>query len=665
MSYKIQPSGGDLRLRTGEGYIDQYDQVDETLTLWEELINAYNKDVEWLIQSERTNPLSGLTGCARLIGDPVGTGKSPLCARLIYALTTRLREMGVKKADGTLIADMPILVICDKRSKWQWIQYFRDWCAEMPLYKVVMLDGTKDDIATQFDVAKMIHTQVFILNYNKMVDYEDAIREHGPFLLVVLDEGRRIKNDSQRNQACDAVESLFRIILDGTPVTREPDSLYRLLSWLNPGPYKRRWEEHKIPIPKACTLGRRQKKNIRSMGGCEACSYFVPHTDTNYSGTCRSTKREVIGKPEGYHYYHQYSPEWGTFDEFKDRYCKMECNKCGSTNYAEGDYNMWSENDYIQKRCTHKHTHIVGSLRDEELRDRLYNKTKLMTRIDRRNIKGMPEVIPAWEETEMTAEQSRFYSQAEAGLLEWMDNEGEMNRTKLTNMLAQISYLRSFATIPPAVVLETMKAGGKMPEWLRGIDIPKSRSSGKTNWCIEFVSEQINGGDKVIFFSEWSRMTHDLLPRLNEELGENGWYAVEISGDQSEKKSMEAQIAFNSDPRCKALVCTPAGNAGLNLHEGVDHDGTLYLVNIDCSWLASDLEQRVGRGQRYGYKGHGAIVAYFLSSVKSDGGGTIDTRMASKVQSRANISDALTGTNLGDLFVVSSKSDLRSLLTGD
>jgi SNF2 family DNA or RNA helicase len=564
--------------------------------------------------------------------------------------------------NGTLAADMPILLVGDKSSKWQWITYFRDWVPEWPLYKVVMLDGDKDDVKNQLDVIKMIKAQVIVMNYDKLRMFENELRERGPYLMIALDEIRRIKNaGTQRNQAADAIESIFRVGLDGTPLTKEPNSLHGILSWLMPGPYRSRHERGQWPkMPKSCPLPKGWQRDDAKKSGCGSCRYFQNDWTTDYAGTCGKTDKRIEGTPPHDEFYHLYSPAWGDIKDFTERYCLIECCSCGSRKYEYG----WERKNEQQWRCNHNgYTKVVGAIREEELKRRLFEETKIMTRIDRKAIKGMPEVSFQWELVEMTREQSKFYAQAEEGLLEWVSGEGEFQTAKLTNVLAQLSYLRSFTTIPPSVVLETLRNGGKMPDWLAGVNIPDSQNSGKTTWVTEFVQDYLNGEDKVIIFSEWARMTHDLLPRINSVL-KDGQYAVEIHGGCNDKQRQAAQEAFNTDPLCKVIVCTPAANAGLNLHKGVHGNGILYVVNVDCSWLPSDLEQRLGRAQRFGFDGAG-IVCYFLMSIKDNEGATIDSRMARRVMQRANVSDELTGTSLGQFFDIKGRSDVLDLLTGD
>ncbi len=639
---QIQPTAGTLRLREGKG--DQFDCLQKTMEQWERdlKINPY------------TAPIGTSPRNAALYAWPVGTGKTPGALRLIYAWTKRLEELGDPRCS------YPSLVVCDKPTKRQWLDYVPKWVPEWGSGEVLVIDGSKTDVEMQFSVFDICkHVKLLVVNYDKLVDYLPEFLKRGPYLVAVLDEIRRIKNaDTQRNQAADALDVHYRVGLDGTPLTTWPDSLHGILNWLNPGARRSRLVDGDPARPDKDCYYRTEARFGGFLGlyqktGCEKCTFFM---GSPLKGTCAYSGNEIAGQEPYRKFYHLYSPEWGNHDNFRAKYCKLECPSCGAVKQETG----WMGG---KANCAHRWAKVSGGINTESLKSRLLEKTGLMFSIDRRSIKGFPVVTPRRVDCVLTAKQSKFYRECERGLIQYL--EGDTNYHKdMPNVLSQISWLRSCATLPPAVVIEKMKGTANIPEWLEDVKIPPDLDGGKQLWVQQFMEDYVAPGDKVILFSEWTSCTFDLVRRLENLLRPKGQYVTHIHGGLKDSVREDAKKDFNSDPRCTTIVCSPAGNAGLNLHEAFLNrggEGTLWVLHVDTGWTATDIEQRTGRAQRVGFDG-AAIVANFLIAVLDDGGGTIDSRMADRVMARASISDLVTGTNLNSLLKFVSLSDVLQLL---
>ncbi len=102
----------------------------------------------------------------------------------------------------------------------------------------------------------------------------------------------------------------------------------------------------------------------------------------------------------------------------------------------------------------------------------------------------------------------------------------------------------------------------------------------------------LEGGEKVVIFSQWLRMT-ELVERV---LQENGIDYVHLNGTVPSKDRKELMTRFREDRTCMVFLSTDAGSLGLNLQSGS------VVINMDIPWNPAILEQRIGRVHRLGQR---------------------------------------------------------------
>lgn len=100
----------------------------------------------------------------------------------------------------------------------------------------------------------------------------------------------------------------------------------------------------------------------------------------------------------------------------------------------------------------------------------------------------------------------------------------------------------------------------------------------------------IEGGDKMIIFTELETMTHILQANLA-RMGAN---SVSYTGKMDSFTKDQVIQEFKSNPDCHVLVATDAAAEGLNLQF------CRYIVNYDLPWNPDKVTQRNGRIQRGG-----------------------------------------------------------------
>jgi superfamily II DNA or RNA helicase len=112
----------------------------------------------------------------------------------------------------------------------------------------------------------------------------------------------------------------------------------------------------------------------------------------------------------------------------------------------------------------------------------------------------------------------------------------------------------------------------------------------------------VEGGEKVVVFSQWLRMT-ELVERV---LTANRIGYVHLNGSIPSKERKGLMARFKGDPDCRVFLSTDAGGVGLNLQS------SSVVINLDIPWNPAILEQRIARVHRMGQK-KGVRVVNFVS----------------------------------------------------
>jgi len=127
---------------------------------------------------------------------------------------------------------------------------------------------------------------------------------------------------------------------------------------------------------------------------------------------------------------------------------------------------------------------------------------------------------------------------------------------------------------------------------LHGLDSPKLLE------MRELVRQLVlDGGQKVVVFSQWRRMLQLASWAVSDLLGDSGLRSAFFSGDESQKRRTQNIIDFHDDPTLAVLFSTDAGGVGLNLQRAAS-----CVVNLELPWNPAVLEQRIGRVHRLGQK---------------------------------------------------------------
>ncbi len=155
----------------------------------------------------------------------------------------------------------------------------------------------------------------------------------------------------------------------------------------------------------------------------------------------------------------------------------------------------------------------------------------------------------------------------------------------------------------------------------------------------------VEGGRKVVVFSQWERMT-----AMAEEVARGlGLGTVRLHGGVPSGKRGALVDAFVEDPAVQVFLSTDAGGVGLNLQVAT------ALVNLDVPWNPAVLDQRVARIHRLGQK-ESVQVIHLVAE------GAYEARVAELVGGKRALFDNVVDENATEDVVGVSKRSIEAAL---
>lgn len=170
--------------------------------------------------------------------------------------------------------------------------------------------------------------------------------------------------------------------------------------------------------------------------------------------------------------------------------------------------------------------------------------------------------------------------------------------------------------------------------------------SAKLDSCMELVAESVEGGHKVLLFSQFTSM----LTRIEQKLSEMGLEYFLLRGSTSKEKRAELVARFNRDDTPVFLVSLKAGGTGLNL------TGADVVIHYDPWWNLAAQNQATDRAHRIGQKN--PVQVYKLIAQN-----TIEEKILALQQRKRGLSDAVVEQGgEGNLFSL-SREELLELMS--
>lgn len=172
-----------------------------------------------------------------ILGDECGLGKTVAAIEVI-----KLRRKRAK----TSTAEGPILVVCPKSVKRQWLNEIDDQCPDDPIIVTGVAGRMPDhEPGEPWELRWLFHPRA---NSWVIMHYEGIQRQYKELVKclwssIICDEAHRIKNRrAKRSIYLKLLRADHRLALTGTPMHKNPAELWSLLQWLYPDHFRSYWQ---------------------------------------------------------------------------------------------------------------------------------------------------------------------------------------------------------------------------------------------------------------------------------------------------------------------------------------------------------------------------------------------------------------------------------------
>ncbi|MCI8300129.1 MAG: helicase [Lachnospiraceae bacterium] len=245
---------------------------------------------------------------------------------------------------------------------------------------------------------------------------------------------------------------------------------------------------------------------------------------------------------------------------------------------------LWSIFDYLMpgflftyQRFREELELPVVSEGDEEARDRLRNMIRpfVLRRLKEDVLDDLPEKMEEAVFARMQGEQERLY-RAHVQRLQMMlqgQSEKEFASQKI-QVLSELTRLRQICC-DPALVYEDFE-----------------EESAKSAMCIELIHNALQGGHRVLLFSQFTTM----LDRLQQRLKEEHISYLSLTGAVSREKRLQLVEKFQNGRIPVFCISLKAGGTGLNL------TAADLVIHYDPWWNVAVQNQATDRAYRIGQK---------------------------------------------------------------
>ncbi len=252
----------------------------------------------------------------------------------------------------------------------------------------------------------------------------------------------------------------------------------------------------------------------------------------------------------------------------------------------------------------------------------------ILRRMKENVLKDLPEKLEENRYVKFEPEQQKLYDAQVVNMRQRivMQDAREFQRNKI-QILAELMKLRQICC-DPALCFENYHG-----------------ESAKLEACVELVKSAVEGGHKMLLFSQFTSMLELIAGRLEEE--RISFYT--ITGATPKEKRLQLVKDFNKDDTKVFLISLKAGGVGLNL------TGADVVIHYDPWWNLAVQNQATDRTHRIGQTK--MVVVYRLIAK-----GTIEEKIQELQESKRALSDQVISGDAGQLGGM-TKEDFITLLS--
>ena len=297
---------------------------------------------------------------------------------------------------------------------------------------------------------------------------------------------------------------------------------------------------------------------------------------------------------------------------------------------------LWSIFDYLMPGFLYTYESFkrdyenpIVRYEDEEKMARLQKMVKpfIMRRLKQDVLRDLPEKLEESRIVRFDGEQQKLYDAQVVHMKNELNSstEEDFKRDKL-RILAEITRLRQICC-DPHLCYENYNG-----------------ESAKLDSCIELVENAIEGGHKILLFSQFTSM----LAIIEERFSKCGISYFKITGETAKSERINLVKQFNEDDTSVFLISLKAGGVGLNL------TGADMVIHYDPWWNVAVQNQATDRAHRIGQT---KKVTVFKMIAK----GTIEEKILKLQETKKNLADnIINGENVG--LGAMSREDIMELL---
>ncbi|PXV91838.1 SNF2 family DNA or RNA helicase [Lachnotalea glycerini] len=294
---------------------------------------------------------------------------------------------------------------------------------------------------------------------------------------------------------------------------------------------------------------------------------------------------------------------------------------------------LWSIFDYLMPGLLYSYNHFreeieipIVQQNDEVSLKRLHRLISpfILRRLKKDVLKDLPNKLENVIYSKMEGKQLELY-QANVALLKesiGKQSEDDFNKNKL-QILSELTKLRQLCC-DPALYYDSYVGG-----------------SAKLETCMDLIENGVNGGHKILLFSQFTTMFEIIVKRLdNLKIS-----YFKLTGQTPKAKRYKMVEEFNQDDTKIFLISLKAGGTGLNL------TGADIVIHYDPWWNISAQNQATDRAHRIGQKN---VVSVFKLITKN----TIEEKILNLQELKRDLADKV----ISEEGVSSASLDKKDLL---
>lgn len=251
----------------------------------------------------------------------------------------------------------------------------------------------------------------------------------------------------------------------------------------------------------------------------------------------------------------------------------------------------------------------------------------ILRRSKKEVLKELPDKIERCLYAQIEGEQKEIYlAHAQRLQMQLKKQSEEEFKTSKIQILAELTRLRQICC-DPALFYENY-AG----------------PSAKLELCMELIENAVEGGHKILLFSQFTTM----LGRLTDALKTKGISYYLLTGATSKEDRIRMAESFNKDDTRVFCISLKAGGTGLNL------TGADVVIHYDPWWNLAAQNQATDRAHRIGQK---KKVSVFKLIAKN----TIEEKIQKLQETKKNLADQVMSGGTGGLGAMSQEEILELL----